>query len=386
MNLVKFGSHALLALIFCGFIKSQTCLAQGAFPSMAEPQSSVHDILTGPQNRPRADTYFLLGLSNARKGNAPEAFRQIAIGMRIEPNNIRLLNLRAVLWARAGRKSQAIAEFKRILRMAPNDLFARESLDDLERPLKPRFAPIVHSSASSPQKREAPKAPVDTAPPASPTRVLESEYFARVKQKQRCYFNLAAIKRAQESKGQKDPAKKESLDLKALVGDGLLPSAPVCPDGGEYLWKGGAPTCSKHGDLPTIEAEVNTVFNGFNKGMQAKIVRNYSEALKAFEQVCVAYPQWGEAHYQKGETLFRMGEDNPAIEEIRRALQFESTNLDAKLLLANLYFKVGHREAALQLLDEIATGQSGTVYGLSARSIAKSIRSGRNYYQIFPPN
>jgi hypothetical protein len=56
------------------------------------------------------------------------------------------------------------------------------------------------------------------------------------------------------------------------------------------------------------------------------------------------------------------------------------------LLLANLYFKKGQKNAALDLLDKVATKQKGTVYGLSARSIAKSIRSGRNYYQIFPPN
>ena len=54
--------------------------------------------------------------------------------------------------------------------------------------------------------------------------------------------------------------------------------------------------------------------------------------------------------------------------------------------MANLYFKKGQKQAALTILDKISNSQKGTVYGLSARSVAKSIRSGRSYYEIFPPN
>ncbi|NLI74830.1 MAG: tetratricopeptide repeat protein [Candidatus Riflebacteria bacterium] len=374
----------LAAAVGLALAPARPLAAQTAFPTIAEPQTSVRDILTGPQNRPRADTYYLLGLAAARKNNHAEALRQIAIGLRLEPGHLRLLGLRAAIWARQGHTQEAIAEFRRLVRLFPDDDYVRQSLQELERPLRPRFAPVT-SALPTPPRRDTPVAPVSTAAPASPKRVLESGYFEEMKQKQRCYFQMAAIRRAQAALAAADPAKKDAFDLQALVDTGHLSAPPVCPGGGTYSWNG-APVCSKHGDFATAEAEVNTVFNDFNRGMQAKIGRNYGAALEAFDQVCAVYPQWSEAHYQRGETLFRLGEDRGAIEGIRRALQCDPGNLDAKLLLANLQFKVGHKESALQLLDEVATEQSGTVYGLSARSLAKSIRSGRNYYQVFPPN
>jgi tetratricopeptide (TPR) repeat protein len=100
----------------------------------------------------------------------------------------------------------------------------------------------------------------------------------------------------------------------------------------------------------------------------------------------VLYPRWAEAHYQLADTLFRLGETEPAILSLRNCLKHEPDNLDAQLLLANLYFKKGQKASALEILDRLANKHKGTVYGLSARSIARSIRSGRNYYQIFPPN
>jgi len=67
-------------------------------------------------------------------------------------------------------------------------------------------------------------------------------------------------------------------------------------------------------------------------------------------------------------------------------LLVQFTTLLAQLLLANLYFKKGQKDAALGILDKVSSAHKGTVYGLAARSIAGSIRSGRNYYEIFPPN
>jgi tetratricopeptide (TPR) repeat protein len=118
----------------------------------------------------------------------------------------------------------------------------------------------------------------------------------------------------------------------------------------------------------------------------SKLSRNYLDALRSFEQVVVLYPRWAEAHFQLGDTLFRLGETDTAITALRNCLKHQPGNTDAQLLLANLYFKKGQKDAALKLLDEVSAKQKGTVYGLAARSIASSIRSGRNYYQIFPPN
>jgi tetratricopeptide (TPR) repeat protein len=120
--------------------------------------------------------------------------------------------------------------------------------------------------------------------------------------------------------------------------------------------------------------------------MRSKLSRNYLDALKSFEQVVILYPRWAEAHYQLADTLFRLGETDPSVSALRNCLKYDPGNLDARLLLANLYFKKGQKDAALKILDDVTEKHRGTVYGLSARSVAASIRSGRNYYQIFPPN
>ena len=135
-----------------------------------------------------------------------------------------------------------------------------------------------------------------------------------------------------------------------------------------------------------LDAEVTSVFKEFNAGLRAKLSRNYLDALKAFEQVVILYPLWAEAHYQLGDTLFRLGEVDPALKSLRNCLKHDPNNLDAQLLMANLYFKKGQKQAALTILDKISNSQKGTVYGLSSRSVANSIRSGRSYYEIFPPN
>jgi len=197
---------------------------------------------------------------------------------------------------------------------------------------------------------------------------------------------MSSIKRAQTAFIKANPARKEEFALTTLVSDKLLTAVPVCPNGGTYSWKTDDVTCSTHGTSAEAGAEVTNVFNEFNNGMRSKLSRNYLDALKSFEQVVILYPRWAEAHFQLADTLFRLGETDTAINALRNCLRYDAGNLDAKLLLANLYFKKGQKDAALKILDEVSEKHRGTVYGLSARSVASSIRSGRNYYQIFPPN
>lgn len=365
------------------------------FQDPAQREASLRDILTGAQSRPRADTYYLMGLQAARKGEDQDALRAVQSGLMIEPQNLKLRNLRAALWARTGRRGEAIAEFRNILAAAPDDTYAKESL----RALLPRpTAPVITSRIKAPAREAPPISPV-AAPAGAKTgdkgsesaaapqkRILDSEYFGQAKQKQRCEQVMASIKRAQGIYEQDHKDAKGKYDPQLLIDAKLLTAAPSCPESGSFEWVGDGPSCSRHGAFSTVQAEVKTVFSDFNKAMQSKLGRNYPEALKGFEQVVIAYPRWAEAHFQLGDTLFRTGEDRQAIEQLRTSLQLEPGNPDASLLLANLYFKIGHKEAALKLLDSVAKKLPGTVYGLAARSIAGSIRAGRNYYQIFPPD
>lgn len=372
-----------------------TALEQPQFEDPAKRQATLREILTGQQARPRADTYYLMALQAARKGEDQEALRAVETGLTIEPQSIKLRNLRAALWARTGRRGEAIAEFRRILAAVPDDTYAKESL----RALLPRpVAPLITSRIKAPARQAPPVSPVSgpsdakaggssrEASAESQTKILGSEYFEQAKQKQRCEQVMSSIKHAQDIYAQDHKEAKGKYDPKALIDAKLLAAVPSCPDGGIFEWAGDGPTCSKHGSFATVQAEVKTVFADFNRAMQAKLGRNYPEALKGFEQVVIAYPRWAEAHFQLGDTLFRTGEDRQAIERLRTSLQLTPGNPDASLLLANLYFKIGHKEAALKLLDGVSKKLPGTVYGLAARSIAGSIRAGRNYYQIFPPD
>lgn len=348
---------------------------------------SVRDILEGHKRSPKADTYYLMALAEARKNNIEAAEKAIKTGLQINPRNTRLMSLKGALLARQGRLAEARQLFITVLQLDPEDRYAKASLNSVERIMQPQRRMLPVTSTPKPIKPEdAPQAPVTVKPAATEKKVLEASYFVEIKQKQDCYYNMTAIKRAQTSFIKANPARKDEFSLNTLVDEKFLTAAPICPNGGTYTWKTDEVTCSKHGACSAAGAEVTNVFTEFNRGMRSKLSRNYLDALKSFEQVVILYPRWAEAHFQFADTLFRLGETDPAINALRNCLKYDSGNLDARLLLANLYFKKGQKQAALNILDDVSSKHKGTVYGLSARSVAASIRSGRNYYQIFPPN
>ena len=373
-----------LAVVFTvmifGHIQAQEFQTPGS-------EVSVRDLLEGHKRAPKSDTYYLMALSEARKNNIEAAEKAIKTGLQINPRNTRLMNLKAALLSRQGRLAEARSLFITVLQLDPEDRYARTSLNSVERMLQPeRRALPVLTKAATPTAKDAPEAPVTVKPAPTVQKVLEASYFVEIKDKQDCYHNMSSIKRAQTAFIKANPARKEEFALTTLVSDKLLTAVPVCPNGGTYSWKTDDVTCSTHGTSAEAGAEVTNVFNEFNNGMRSKLSRNYLDALKSFEQVVILYPRWAEAHFQLADTLFRLGETDTAINALRNCLRYDAGNLDAKLLLANLYFKKGQKDAALKILDEVSEKHRGTVYGLSARSVASSIRSGRNYYQIFPPN
>ena len=386
--LAKSFSRAICQLTGAALITLLLC--PGASAQDFQPPTSeisVRDLLEGHKRSPRADTYYLMALSEAQKNNIEAAEKAIKTGLQIDPRNTRLMNLKAALMARQGRLAEARGLFLTVLQLDPEDRYARTSLNSVERILQPerRSMPVL-TRQSSQTSSDAPVAPVVVKPAPTEQKVLEASYFIEVKEKQQCYHSMSSIKRAQESFIGANPERKGDFSLTTLVAEKFLTAAPVCPNGGNYTWKAADIECDKHGSSSAAGAEVTNVFSEFNTGMRSKLSRNYLDALKSFEQVVILYPRWAEAHFQLADTLFRLGETDTAMSSLRNCLKYESGNLDAKLLLANLYFKKGQKDAALKILDEVSEKQRGTIYGLAARSVATSIRSGRNYYQIFPPN
>jgi len=367
------------------FSPAKVCLAQEFQTPGSEV--SVRDLLEGHKRAPKSDTYYLMALSEARKGNIEAAEKAIKTGLQINPRNTRLMNLKGALLTRQGKLTEARTLFLTVLQLDPEDDYANTSLRSVERTLQParKIQPMINKAPAAPAS-DAPTAPVLVKPVQTETKILEATYFIEMKAKQQCYHAMALIKRAQEAFAAANPKRKDEFSTTNLAKDGFLTSVPVCPAAGIYGWKNNDVECEKHGSLSALGAEVNNVFGEFNNGMRAKLSRNYLDALRSFEQVVVLYPRWAEAHYQMADTLFRLGETDPAIASLRNCLKHESGNIDAQLLLANLYFKKGQKDAALGILDKVSSAHKGTVYGLAARSIAGSIRSGRNYYEIFPPN
>jgi tetratricopeptide (TPR) repeat protein len=349
---------------------------------------TVRDLLENSKKAPKSDTYYLMALSAARKNDIETANKSIATGLSINPRDIKLLNLKGALLAKQGRIVQARQIFLTVLNMKPGDEYAENCLKLIEDNLQAKhnsLKPMVNTKSNYKGKTDAPISPIEEQT-ISKDKLLTASYFLDLKHKQECSHGMSLIKIAQEKSIARNPKSKNIFSLTNLIKDGLLTSAPVCPKGGAYSWGDNEVICSKHGNFTALDAEVTNVFKEYNTGLRAKLSRNYLEALKSFEQVVILYPLWAEAHYQLGDTLFRLGEVDQAINSLRTCLKHDPENLDAQLLLANLYFKKGQKQAALTILDKISNSQQGTVYGLSSRSVAKSIRSGRSYYEIFPPN
>ncbi len=349
---------------------------------------TVRDLLENAKKTPKSDTYYLIALSAARKNDLETANKAIATGLGLDSRNTRILNLKGALLAKQGHLLQARQIFLNVLNIEPGDKYASNCLKIIEDSLQAKqnsLKPMVNSKSTGKGATDAPISPVEQRKESS-EKLLTSVYFEELKHKQDCAHSMSVIKMAQEKFISKNPKNKSDFSLTNLVKDKYLTSAPVCPKSGVYSWNGSDVNCSKHGNFTVLDAEVTNVFKEYNTGLRAKLSRNYMEALKAFEQVVVLYPLWAEAHYQLGDTLFRLGENDSAIKSLRTCLKHDSDNLDAQLLLANLYFKKGQKQAALNILDKISSSKKGTVYGFSARSVAKSIRSGKSYYEIFPPN
>lgn len=376
-----------LSVILCIFLSLGATSAQAQF--VQAPDLTVRDLLEDHNRKPRAETYYLIGMAEARKSNYIEAQKAINTGLQINPRSTRLINLQGAILSRQGRLVEARTKFLTVLQIDPDDRYAATSLRTIEDSLQPdrNSRPVVTGSIQrQSDELQTPTAPVRERSVQVKQKVLESSYFQEIKGKQRCYYAMENIKRAQEQYIKTSPTKGSDFSLTVLAEEGLIVSIPICPSNGRYRWESEDIACSEHGSRSEVGAEVSTVFTDFNRGLKSKLGRNYLDALKAFEQVVIRYPNWGEAHYQLGDTLFRLGETDQAVAALRKCLNREPNNLDAQLLLANLYFKKGQKNASLKLLDDISQKHQGTVYSLSARSVASSIRSGRNYYQIFPPN
>lgn len=384
----------LVSILYSNFCIC-SCFAQPSFPNIAERSTTVTDILRQHQSNPKADTYYLLALAAARKNNFNEAFKNIQIGLSNNPNHIQLLSLRAALWAKTGKLSEAFQEFKRLSLISPNDEYIKYSLQELQRYLEPKISPSLKTSSQSISKssknalnnnfsiQSSSKQFIQQS--NSDKKILSSDYFIKLNAKKTCCLNMGQINKAILNLKSIDP-KKNIRDIKDLINEGHLQTIPVCPENGKYSLNKDLVCCSIHGDIVTLEAEITTVYSDFNKAIQSKFAKNYVSALKSFEHVCSIYPNWAEAHYQRADTLFRLGQDQQALDAIKTCLKIDPQNIDAKMLLAHILYKIGNIKDATQILKQIEATEQDSVYGMSVKALLKAIKAGKSYYEVFPPS
>ncbi|HQB82408.1 MAG TPA: tetratricopeptide repeat protein, partial [Candidatus Rifleibacterium sp.] len=114
---------------------ASVCLAQEFQTPGSEV--SVRDLLEGHKRAPKSDTYYLMALSEARKGNIEAAEKAIRTGLQINPRNTRLMNLKGALLTRQGKLTEARTLFLTVLQLDPEDDYANTSLRSVERTLQP---------------------------------------------------------------------------------------------------------------------------------------------------------------------------------------------------------------------------------------------------------
>jgi LysM repeat protein len=80
----------------------------------------------------RVDILFNEGLAAAKAGDAATSIRRLEDALTLAPQRIDVLDLLARLYLRSGLRSDALAAWKRLLQIAPDNAAAKQAVQDLE--------------------------------------------------------------------------------------------------------------------------------------------------------------------------------------------------------------------------------------------------------------
>ena len=96
----------------------------------------------------------------------------------------------------------------------------------------------------------------------------------------------------------------------------------------------------------------------------------WDEAANAFANVTKRYPKSFAAHRDLGLALSSLGRVEEAKAAFETALSLRPDNDDTRVRMALMLYEKGHKDAALPILEKLASGASGTpeVYLLLARA------------------
>jgi tetratricopeptide (TPR) repeat protein len=105
-------------------------------------------------------------------------------------------------------------------------------------------------------------------------------------------------------------------------------------------------------------------------GQAATARAQWDEAVNAFSNVTKRYPKSFAAHRDLGLALANVGRVEDAKAEFETALSLRPDNDDTRVRMAFMLYEKGQREAALPILEKLASGSRGTpeVYLLLGRT------------------
>ncbi len=89
----------------------------------------------------------------------------------------------------------------------------------------------------------------------------------------------------------------------------------------------------------------------FQQGVEAVSSRRYEEAVTFFKKALERDPTFSAAHYRLGELYSRMGERQAAISELTQALMHSPHLVEARKLLATLYYQAKQYDQAIAVLQ-----------------------------------
>jgi len=114
----------------------------------------------------------------------------------------------------------------------------------------------------------------------------------------------------------------------------------------------------------------------FGAGTQSLIDRQYTEALKNLLEANKLNPNNSEIQNNLGMAYYFKGERDIAVTHLKRALELNDKNSDARVNLASIYFKDKNYEAAEKIYKEVLRDltydkQARTHYNLGMLSLAR---------------
>jgi tetratricopeptide (TPR) repeat protein len=127
----------------------------------------------------------------------------------------------------------------------------------------------------------------------------------------------------------------------------------------------------------------------YGAGTQSLMTKNYTDALTNLLHADKLMPGNADIIINLGMAYYFKGETNLAVKELKRALEINKNNSDAKLNLASIYYQMGDIQGAESLYHDVLRDltydkQARTYYNLGVLEVEKrkNLSRGEKYFKL----